>query len=71
MNRFNSGDIISIITLNKIDEYINQLYISLGSHQLVQDLYNTWQGIPTGDNSTSINDEIEAILQKQNSYINQ
>lgn len=71
MSRFKSGDIIPVTTLNQIEDYINQLYNSLNSNQIVKDLYDVWQGIPTGDESASINDEIEAILQKQNSYINQ
>ena len=70
MDRFNPGDIIPVKTLNDVDVYIKQLYELMGSEGIVENLYNAWQGIQTGDDSTSISDEIDAIRKKQNSYIN-
>ena len=71
MDRFNSGDIIPVGTLNEVDDYINQLYTFSNSNSLdqnlydtIQVLYNAWQGIQTGDDSTSISDEIDAIRKK-------
>lgn len=70
MDRFNSGDIIPVKTLNEVDGYIKQLYELMGSEEIVKKLYNAWQGIQTGDKTTSISDEIQDILDKQRDYIN-
>ena len=69
---FKQGDIIPVNTLKIIDSYIKELHNTIGNtNNIVQLLYNTWMNIPTGDNANSIIDEINAIKEKQNSYINQ
>lgn len=68
MPTFNSGDIIPVDTLNKMDEYIKDIYHTYTNNNSVQNLYNIWTSISL-DNS--VNDEIEAIIAKIYDYINQ
>lgn len=76
MLKFKSGDIISSKTLNNIDTYIKNIYMSTieknsVDKQSIINLYNEWINIPVGTDDTSINDELDAIIQKQEIFIKQ
>lgn len=68
--QFIQGQIIPIATLNKINDYIIALQKDPTNTIVVNQLIAEWEAIPPNTDDTNIQDDIDRIIAKQNTYIN-
>lgn len=68
--QFTQGQIIPIATLNKINDYIIALQKDPTNTIVVNQLIAEWEAIPPSTDDTNIQDDIDRIIAKQNTYIN-